>query len=171
MTAMSNPLPVGPFQETLHGSFCGPAVIKMVLDFYGIKKTEAKIATLSNKDEDLGINDQDIKRVLESEGLKVEIMNFSSFEDIQVALDKGAPVIVNWFTKGRKDYDEDEVADGHYSVVVGLDNENIYLQDPEVGRVRKIKNEDFIRVWFDFTSDHIEKWEDMVIRQMIAVYK
>lgn len=168
---MDNLLPVKPFQETLHGSFCGPAVIKMVLDFYGIEKTEAEVAQLSNKDEDLGISDQDIKRVFEGAGLKVEIKNFASFGDIQSALDKKAPVIVDWMTRGRYDYDEDEVADGHYSVVVGIDEENISLQDPEIGRIRTIPKEDFIRVWFDFTSDHIEKWEDMVIRQMIAVYK
>jgi len=167
----TNLLPVKPFQETLHGSFCGPAVIKMVLDFYGIEKSEAEVAILSNKDDDLGISDEDIKRTLEGEGLKVEIKNFASFDDIQIALDKKAPVIVNWMTRGRADYDEDDLADGHYSVVVGLDEENIYLQDPEVGRLRKLLKEDFIRVWFDFTTDHIEKWEDMVIRQMIAVYK
>lgn len=164
-------LPVKPFQETLHGSFCGPAVIKMVLDFYGIDKSEDEVAILSKKDDDLGIGDKDIKRTLEGEGLKVEIKNFASFDDIQAVLDKKSPVIVNWLTRGRADYDEDDLADGHYSVVVGLDEENIYLQDPEVGRVRKIVKKDFIRVWFDFTSDHIEKWEDLVIRQMIAVYK
>jgi len=171
MKILNNLLSVKPFQETLHGSFCGPAVIKMVLDFYGIDKSEAEVAILSNKDDDLGIGDEDIKRTLEGEGLKVEIKNFASFEDIQTALDKEVPVIVNWMTRGRADYDEDDLVDGHYSVVVGLDEENIYLQDPEVGRLRKLLKKDFIRVWFDFTSDHIEKWEDMVIRQMIAVYK
>lgn len=164
-------LPVKPFQETLHGSFCGPAVIKMVLDFYGIEKSEAEVAKLSNKDDDLGISDKEIQKVLESFGLKVEIKLFATFEDIKFWLDKGAPVIVDWITRGRYDYDEDEVADGHYSVVVGLDEEYIYLQDPEVGRIRKMLREDFIRVWFDFTSDHIERWEDVVVRQMIAVYK
>ena len=164
-------LSIKQFQETLHGGFCGPAVIKMVLDFYGIEKTEAEVAILSNKDDELGISDQDIKRTLEKEGLRVEIKNLASFDDIQTALDKGAPVIVDWITRGRYDYEEDEVANGHYSVVVGLDEENIYLQDPEVGRMRTISKKDFIRVWFDFITDHIEKWEDMVIRQMIAVYK
>lgn len=164
-------LQVKPFQETLHGSFCGPAVIKMVLEYYGIEKTESKIALLTNKDDELGISDQDIKRVLESFNLKVEIKNFASFDDIQAVLDKNAPVIVDWMTRGRADYEVDEVPDGHYSVVCGLDEENIYLQDPEVGRMRTIPKEDFIRVWFDFTSDHIEKWDDMIIRQMIVVYK
>ncbi len=164
-------LPIKPFQETLYGSFCGPAVIKMVLDFYGIEKTEAEVAALSNKDPDLGICDRDIKRVLESFGLKVEIKSFASFEDIQAALNRKIPVIVNWMTRGRYNYDEDVVAEGHYSVVCGLDEINIYLQDPEVGRMRTIPKNDFIRVWFDFTSDHIEKWDDMVIRQIITVYK
>jgi len=73
--------------------------------------------------------------------------------------------------QSRYDYNEDEGADGHYSVVIGMDEENISLQDPEVVRVRTIPKADYIKVWSDFTSDHIEKWEDMVIRQMIAVYK
>ena len=168
---MSKLLPVRPFQETLYGGFCGPAVIKMVLDFYGIKRSEMELAILSDKDENLGISDQDIKRVLESEGLKVKIKNFSSYKDIQTALDKGRPVIVDWFTKGRPDDPEDSMADGHYSVVVGLDKNYIYLQDPEIGGVRKILKEDFICVWFDFTSDHIKKWEDMIVRQTITVYR
>jgi hypothetical protein len=29
------------------------------------------------------------------------------------------------------------------------------LQDPEIGRLRKLKRKDFMRVWFDFRSDHI----------------
>lgn len=168
---MTELLPVKPFQETLHGGFCGPAVLKMVLDYYGIERSEAELAKLSNKSDELGITDLDIKRVLESFGLSVEIKNFADFEDIKEWLDKKVPVIVDWFTCGRKDGAEDEMADGHYSVAVGLDDEFIYLQDGEIGGVRKIKRDEFLRVWFDFVPRNIEKWEDMLIRQMIAVYK
>lgn len=107
----------------------------------------------------------------ENLGFKVEIKDIATYEDIQQWLKKGIPAIVNWFSRGRYDYDEDEVADGHNSVVVGLDKEYIYLQDPEVGRIRKINREDFFRVWFDFSGEYIEKWEDMIIRQIIAIYK
>ncbi len=163
-------LPVKPFQETLHGSFCGPACLKMILDYYGVNKSEHELAQLTNKNDELGISSQDMRMVAENFGFKVEIKDFATFKDIQHWLGKDIPVIVNWFSRGRYDYDEDEVADGHNSVVVGLDIGYIYLQDPEVGRVRKIRREDFFRVWFDFSSDHIEKWEDMIIRQIIAVY-
>ena len=62
------------------------------------------------------------------------------------------------------------MADGHYSVVIGLDDEYIYLQDPEIGGERKIKRENFMKVWFDFTGYYL-KPEELVLRQLIAIYK
>lgn len=167
----TNLLPVKSFQETLHGGYCGPASLKMVLDYYGVSRTEEELAKLCGITVDLGTNDQSLKRVAEKFGFEVKIKNFSSFEDIKEWLNKKVPVIVDWFTRGRADYDESEVADGHYSVVVGLDEEFIYLQDPEIGKLRKIKREDFMRVWFDFTGEYIKSWEEMIIRQIIAIYK
>ncbi|QQS38518.1 C39 family peptidase [Candidatus Woesebacteria bacterium] len=164
-------LDVKSFQETLGGGYCGPASLKIVLNYYGMKKSEKELAKLCNRDADLGTDDKSMKKAAESLGFRVEIKNESNFDDILGWLKKGVPVIVNWFTRGRYYYPEDEVADGHYSVIIGLDETSIYLQDPEVGRVRKIKREDFYRVWFDYTSNFIEKWEDLIIRQIIAIYK
>ena len=118
----------------------------------------------------MGWNDKDIKKVAEKLGFKVEIKNNSSFKDIEKWLKKGAPVIVDWFTRGRNDYPESETADGHYSVVCGLDDKFIYLQDPEIGKIRKIKRDDFMRVWFDFSGEYI-KVEELIVRQIIAIYK
>jgi ABC-type bacteriocin/lantibiotic exporter with double-glycine peptidase domain len=138
-------LPVKPFQETLHQGMCGPASLKMVFDYYGIKKSESELALLCDKN-DSGTNEQGIKKAAKSLGFTVEIKNESSLEDIQMWLDKKVPAIVDWFTRGRADYDDSAVADGHYSVVVGLDEEYIYLQDPEIGGLRKIKRGDFMKV-------------------------
>lgn len=163
-------LPVKPFQETLHQSMCGPASLKMVFDYYGIEKSEKEVAELCGTDPDLGTDDQQIKKAAESVGLKVEIKNESSLDDIKAWLDKKVPVIVNWFTRGRSDYADSEVADGHYSVVVGLDEEFIYIQDPEIGELRKIEREDFMKVWFDFTGEYINP-NELIIRQLIAIEK
>lgn len=54
-------------------------------------------------------------------------------------------------------------------MVVGLDEEYIYLQDPEIGELRKIKRNDFLKVWFDFTGECIASWEEMIIRQIIVI--
>ncbi len=162
---------IKPFQETLNAGMCGPASLKMVLAYYGIEKTEKELAELCGAEAELGTNDASLQKAAESLGMKVEIQNNASFDDIQLWLSKKVPVIVNWFSRGRSDYPDSAVADGHYSVVVGLDDQNIYLQDPEIGLIRTIKRSDFVKVWFDFTGSQINSWDEMIIRQLIAVYK
>ena len=161
-------LKLEPFQETLHASMCGPASLKIVLNYYGVDKSEEELAKLTNATE-AGTDDTSIVRAAESLGFKAVIKNESSFRDIEEWLEKKVPVIVNWFTRGRLDYSDSEVADGHYSVVVGLDAEHIYLQDPETGGLRTLKREDFMKVWFDFSGEYIRP-DELIIRQLIAVY-
>ena len=163
-------LKVEPFQETLNAGMCGPASLKIVLDYYDIEKSEKELAKLCRHNKNLGVDDEKIKRVAGSLGFKVKIKNSSNFKDIENWLDKKVPVIVNWFTKGRQEYSESEVSDGHYSVVAGLDEKYIYLQDPEIGKIRKIKRDDFMRVWFDFKGKYI-KVDELIVRQIIAIYK
>jgi len=163
-------LNVKSFQETLYADMCGPATIKIVLGYYGIDKTEKELAKMAGFKKGLGIDDKGIKKVAEKLGFKVKIKNNSNFEDIEKWLKKDIPVIVNWFTRGRNDYPESETADGHYSVAVGLDDKFIYLQDPEIGKIRKIKRNDFMRVWFDFKGSYL-KSNELIVRQIIAIYR
>jgi ABC-type bacteriocin/lantibiotic exporter with double-glycine peptidase domain len=163
-----NLLPVKPFRET--PGMCGPASLKMVLDYYGVYKTEKELAKLCKTTKKLGTSNEHLKEAAEKLGFHLTMKEQSSFEDIKKWLDKKVPVIVDWFTRGRADYDDSDIADGHYSVVVGLDKNYIYLQDPELGGMRKVKKEDFMTVWFDFKGKYI-KPEELVIRQLIAIYE
>jgi len=163
-------LDVKPFQETLHSDMCGPASLKIVLDHYGLLKQENELADLTGVVKGIGVDDSGIEKAAKSLGFKVEIKNEAAFDDIEDWLKKGVPVIVDWFTKGRADYGDSEVSDGHYSVVIGLDDGFIYLQDPEIGGVRKLGRDDFMRVWFDFKGEYL-KPEELIIRQLIAIYK
>lgn len=97
-------LPVKPFQETLSGGYCGPASLKMVLDYYGINKTEEELSKMCKRDPELGVDDKAIMEATERLGLKVEIKNNAEFKDIKAWLEKEVPVIVNWFSRGRHDY-------------------------------------------------------------------
>ena len=163
-------LDVKPFQETLNADMCGPASLKIVLEYYGINKPEDELAQLCKFKKGLGVNDKGIKTAVEKLGFKVVIKNNSSFKDIEKWLKRGVPVIVNWFTRGRTDYGDSSVADGHYSVVMGLDDDFIHLQDPELGAMRKIERNDFMRVWFDFKGESL-KPNELIIRQIIAIIK
>ena len=156
------------FQETLHAGMCGPASLKIVLDYYGVDKSEQELAMLTNTTE-IGTNAENIVHAAESLGFKTVIKNESSLSDIEEWMEKKVPVIVNWFTRGRVDYSDSEVADGHYSVVAGLDAEHIYLQDPEIGELRTLKREDFMKVWFDFSGEYIQP-DELIVRQLIVVY-
>ncbi|TSC78555.1 MAG: putative fusion protein (N:peptidase-C:desuccinylase) [Parcubacteria group bacterium Gr01-1014_29] len=164
-------LKVKPFQETLNKGYCGPAVLKMVLKYYGVNKTERELAKLTGTTKVGSTNDKAIAKVLHSCGLKAKIKNNSNFSDLKRYLNKGIPAIVDWYTKGRKDYSDSTVADGHYSVVVGLDKKFVYLQDPEIGKIRKLAKDDFLRVWFDYSGEFLNSPKQMIIRQSIAVYK
>jgi ABC-type bacteriocin/lantibiotic exporter with double-glycine peptidase domain len=167
---MKKILKVKSFQETLHASMCGPASLKIVLDYYGVNKNEAELARLTGVTKKLGTNDKGIEKAAQKLGFKVVIKNNCNFTDIEKWLTRGVPPIVNWFTRGRQDYPDSEMADGHYSVVCGLDDTYIYLQDPETGGIRKIKRDDFKRAWFDFKGEFI-KSNELIIRQIIAIYK
>ena len=163
-------LKLKPFQETLNASMCGAASLKIVLDYYGVDKSEEELAKLAGTTKSLGTNAKGLTRVAKQLGLNVSVKDNSSFADIEKWLAKGVPPIVDWFTRGRQDYSDSDVADGHYSVVCGIDSKYIYLQDPEIGGVRKIKKNDFLRVWFDFAGEYI-KPNELIIRQIIAIYK
>ncbi|MBI1984710.1 MAG: C39 family peptidase [Candidatus Wildermuthbacteria bacterium] len=165
---MTKHLTVKPFRES--PGMCGPASLKIVLDYYGIHASEKELAKSSGATRDRGINAEGLMKAAKRFGFKAVVKENSSFEDIEKWVKKGVPPIVDWFTAGRAEYAESDVPDGHYSVVCGIDSAYIYLQDPELERIRKIERKDFKRVWFDFKGNAIKSWKDMVIRQLIAIY-
>jgi ABC-type bacteriocin/lantibiotic exporter with double-glycine peptidase domain len=163
-------LNVLPFQETLNSGYCGPASLKIVLSFYGMNVSEQELAELTGATRDLGTTAEKLIEAAEKLGFKGDIRNECELCDIESWLKIGVPVIVDWFTIGRDDYDEDiRSADGHYSVVCGIDDTHIFLQDPETGSKRTMKREVFDRVWFDFAGDRIRS-DELILRQCIAIY-
>ena len=164
-------LQIKPFQETLYAGMCGPASLKMVLAYYRVEKSESELAQLTHTDADLGTTAQELARIAGYFGFQSEIREYCELSDIELWLEKGVPVIVDWFTRGRDDYSDDIAsADGHYSVVCGINDTHIFLQDPEIGGVRKMQREVFRRVWFDFSGECIHP-DELIIRQLVAIYK
>lgn len=153
-------LKVKPYEQKKSG-FCGPASLKMVLDFYGIKKSEKVLAQMCEATVRHGMEAEGFKKAANKLGFKTLIKDFSDFSDINFYLKKKIPLIVDWFWKD----------DGHYSVIVGLDKKYVYLADPEIGRIRKIQRDIFKRVWFDFPGSYLKSRNQIIIRRLIAIYK
>lgn len=151
-------LKIKPFRQKT--GLCGPAVLKMVLAYYGVEVTENELAERTHCDPELGIGGEKMLEVVNQMGMKGYIKDNASFEDLEdLVVKKGIPVIVDWFSED----------DGHYSVVVDLDGENIYLQDPEIGHLRAMRRSKFYRVWFDFPGESLQNITDLTIRRMIVI--
>lgn len=158
-----------PFKQS-DSSRCGPAVIKMVLGYYGVDALEEEICKRCELTYELGCTDIQMKKAIESFGFGCSIFNNSTLGDIEYWIRHHIPIIVDWFTPGINPGLED-MPNGHSSIVVGIDRERVYLLDPEIGAVRSVAREEFMRVWFDWRKDPvITSWDDMVVRQMIITY-
>ena len=153
-------LQIKPFRQRI--GFCGPVSLKIILEYFDIKKTEKETANLCGYKKSEGVEAKNILRAAKKLGLKGFIKDYSGIKDIRnYVLKKKIPVIVDWFSTDE----------GHYSVVVDVDKENIYLQDPELGHPRAMRINDFNRVWFDFPGDFLRSKNDIVIRRLIVLYK
>lgn len=142
--------------------FCGPASLKIVLDYFGVRKSEKELAELSGCAKSKGVGAENLLKTAKKLGFKGFIKDFSEISDIKkYVLKKKIPVIVDWFS-------QDE---GHYSVVVGINKKNIYLQDPELGKIRKLEIEKFKRIWFDFPGNFLKSKTEIIIRRMLVIYK
>jgi len=150
-------LPIKPFRQ--RPGYCGPACLKMVLEYYGIKKTEREVARLAGTTARWGTPATGLVKAVKSFGLKGKVKDNADLSDVRKYISKKIPVIVNWFSTDE----------GHYSVVVGIDEKFIYLQDPELASVRKLDLVTFKRVWFDFHGDFIKQKSDIVLRRLVVV--
>jgi len=140
---------------------CGPASLKIIFNYFGVQATESEIAKVSGWTFENGVNAGGLIRAAEKWGFKAFQKELCDFEDIRTYIKRRIPVLVDWFS----------VDDGHYSVVVGIDADKVYICDPQIGRMREFLYDDFKRVWFDFSGEWIKNKEDLVLRRVIVVKK
>jgi predicted double-glycine peptidase len=163
-------LKLKPHQQKIGARACGPASLKIVLNYYGVEKSEKELAKLAGTNKQWGTSAKGLVKAARYLGFKMIVKDNCTFRDIEKWLKKGIPPIVNWMTRGRMDYSDVNVPAGHYSPVCGLDDKYVYLQDPELGKIRKLVREDFWQVWFDFPGRTITR-HNIIIRRIIVVYK
>ena len=148
---------VKPFHQT--AGFCGPASLKMVMDYYGISVSEKAIAQAAGASRKEGASKEGLIKAARHFRFKVFSQEKSDLGDLRRFIKRGMPVIVDWFFED----------DGHYSVAVDIDQKEITLIDPSLGGARKMSLERFTRLWFDFPRKSIKEPKDLVLRLMIVV--
>ncbi len=159
-------------------SFCGPAVVVSVLRFWGNGQvsqddvvTAAGLTTeeICREGKDVGGIPPD-KMITAIRGLAPDLRVWSklgaTIDDLRQVTEAGYPAIVAWQTT-----DEDNVVpppsgedEGHYSIVTGVDEENVYISDPSSGqeKIRGIKRQFFESRWWD-KNEGIEYQKLMIV--------
>lgn len=140
--------------------FCGPTALKMTLDYYGVKASAEKLAELSGCTPEKGVGAEGILKAAKHFGLNGFVKDLADFKDIETYVkEKKVPLIVDWFSTDE----------GHYSIVVDIDDNFIYLRDPLYRSIQKMERVIFKRVWFDFSSDFLRSKDDLILRRIIVV--
>ena len=125
--------------------------------------SEARLARIARTSQISGTTGTNLLRAAHRLGFRAEIKDNAGFGAIERWLRKGVPVIVDWMSVER------DGARGHYSVVCGLGEDHIVLQDPAIGRRRKMTRRGFLAVWYDFKYLFPRRSDELILRRMIVV--
>jgi predicted double-glycine peptidase len=143
-----NHLPLTP-QSTPYT--CGVASLQSVLAYYGEEWREDDLAQELKADPDEGTRYGELVRFAHNIGLKAEVRQNMTIDDLAKAVEADHPVIVaiQAWSDHPRNY-EDDWEDGHYSVVIGIDDEKVYLMDPStIGNYTFIPIPQFLARWHD----------------------
>jgi predicted double-glycine peptidase len=145
---------------------CGASALQSVLIWYAkYEDGELDLAKELNTSEEWGTEPEDIVRVAKHYGLKAEIQTNMSLEDLErYVTAHRIPVIVTYQAWSESDEDwSTSWDDGHYSIVVGIDEYSVYLEDPSLaGEIGYIPREEFMTRWHDINIKN-EKLEQLGI--------
>jgi len=134
---------------------CGASALQSVLMYWGIEYREGTLMELLGTTPENGTNPNDIVRVAQELGLQAELKENLTLDDLKEALEEEVPIIVAgqaWREGEELEKPWSEVWEsGHYMVVIGIDEENVYIEDPSLlGSQGFIPREEFLERWHDY---------------------
>jgi len=135
---------------------CGASALEAVLLYFGVEKIEDDLAEELDTTSEDGTTAEDLVRVAKAHGLKAEKRENMTLDDISKCMSEEHPVIVAiqaWPSDGDKDLSK-TYGDGHYVVAIGMDDENVYFEEPSLlGSRGVLTHKDFLERWHDKEED------------------
>ncbi|MCI0479111.1 cysteine peptidase family C39 domain-containing protein [Candidatus Uhrbacteria bacterium] len=147
------PISLNPFRQST--GLCGPASLKILLDFYGRTFTEEELAELCEATAEYGTDHANMVEAVRALGGEPVAKSDATLDDIREAVRRGIPVVVGWYSTFGE-------PDDHYSVVYAIDDATISMMDPErdEGSVTMPLDE-FDKAWHDFDGPEnvrVDRW-------------
>jgi predicted double-glycine peptidase len=117
---------------------CGACALQSVMSYWGKDVDESELMKLLGTTPEEGSWPEEMVRVARQQGLEAELKSGLTLEEIQQATDQGHPVIVlgQAWRSNPADASPGSVADewdcGHWFIVLAVDDDYVYFQDPYV---------------------------------------
>lgn len=128
----------------------GPAALQAVLAYYGTDVAVDELINQTNTTEN-GTLPDNLAQTARQKGFNAEIKENMTLQDLQQNINQGKPVIIDiqaWRSSNTTGNWTDDQSDGHYMVVIGIDNQNVYLEDPAIlGSRGYIPLQEFLERW------------------------
>jgi len=135
---------------------CGPCALVAVLAYYGIAAREGDVVRQARTNPEVGAELEDLAGVARRYGVEAIVRQGLELADLERELDAGYPVIVlnqSWREDSRVPWERDW-DDGHYLVVIGMDADLVYVEDPNLEEGRGfIPRREFVERWHGWTID------------------
>jgi hypothetical protein len=117
---------------------CGAAALQAVLSHWGKDLDEKELIKLLHTSPETGTYVGGIVRVARMLGFQAELHEHITLSELHEALERGESVIVcgqAWRSREESDKSiQEDWEDGHYIVVLGMDEKYVYYQDPFIRR-------------------------------------
>ncbi|MEK7566636.1 MAG: cysteine peptidase family C39 domain-containing protein [Patescibacteria group bacterium] len=128
-----------PYYRQENGYFCGPATLKMALEFFGKKISQKKLAKIAGTNKKRGTLRKDMVKTARRFGFKAKAFYWGDFKAIKSFLAEKKMVIVIFV--------EPSEGENHYAVVAGVDPKMIVLNDSLNGRNFRMSRKEFVARW------------------------
>lgn len=122
---------------------CGPAFLKVVLDYFGIEKDISTLIKELGTTRNDGTDESSIVKLLKKYKLKFIVKENTSLDDLRGYLKDHLVVVCFWVPFYKF---------SHYSIVKGVDSERIYFHDTWFDPNHSYKIDYFLRNWWDEES-------------------
>lgn len=137
---------------------CGASALQAILFYWGCEYREMTLVEMLHTSPENGTHPNDILRVAKELEFQVELKETLQIKDLEESIDQGIPVIIccqAWRDEEDKSKPWKEVWEsGHYMIVIGYDETQLYFEDPSLlGSRGIIPKAEFLDRWHDYEGD------------------
>jgi hypothetical protein len=143
---------------------CGVASLQSCLYYWQVyDSTEEVLALECGTTEENGTPPENIVRVAQSYNVTAFMRENNTLDDLEAAIHRGYTVILDvqaWTGSAADDYYGDppvdwrnDWEDGHYVVLVGMDEKYVFIMDPSTGGTYAyVPRDEFLDRWHDYST-------------------